>query len=149
MNTQPDFRELLESLEKNDVEYMIVGGYAVAFHGFPRFTKDIDIFFDSSKSNVGKIIQALVDFGFPEKELAKALFTEAGNVVTFGVEPVRVDLLNEIDGVEFPKAQKKRIRGQYGDIEVYFIGREDLLKNKKASKRPKDKLDAVELEELG
>lgn len=145
MNIQQDFKELLALLEEHNVDYMIVGGYAVAFHGFPRFTKDIDIFFDASSENVEKVIDTLEQFGFSRKELDKALFSTEGNIVTFGVAPVRVDFINQIDGVQFSEAKQNRVRGTYGNVEVSFIGKDDLVKNKKSTTRPKDKLDVEEL----
>jgi hypothetical protein len=146
MNTQPDFEELLKLLEKNNVNYMIVGGYALAFHGYPRFTKDIDIFFHNSKGNIKKLRNSLLSFDFTEKEIPESLFTERGNILQFGVIPVRIDLINEIDGVAFKEAEKNISRGHYGDVEVNFIGKIDLIKNKKASGRPQDKVDAETLE---
>jgi hypothetical protein len=145
MNIQQDFEELLKLLESNSTRYMIVGGYAVAYHGFPRLTKDIDFFFDNSKENVRKIISSLIDFGFPEGDLNSEMFTSEGNIITFGVEPVRVDFLNQISGVNFKEAWENKIRGKYGNVEVNFIGRLELIKNKTSTDRPKDKLDAEEL----
>jgi len=145
MNIQQDFKELLQLLEKHNVAYMIVGGYAVAFYGFPRFTKAIDIFFEATRENVEKIIEALINFGFSQEDLNKALFTTKGNIVTFGVAPVRIDFINEIDGVKFNDAKAERVRGKYGDTEVFFISKEHLLENKKATPRAKDKIDVEEL----
>ena len=145
MNIQPDFKELLALLEKHQVEYMIVGGYAVAFHGYPRFTKDIDVYFENSDENINKIISALIEFGFSEDELSPDLFKKPGNIITLGVAPVRVDFLNEIDGVGFIEAKKHRVRGKYGDVDIYFIGKEDLIKNKRSTPRTKDKVDAEEI----
>jgi hypothetical protein len=124
---------------------MIVGGYAVAFHGFPRFTKDIDIYFEPTPENINKIIQAMEEFGFSKEELDGALFATKGNIVTFGVAPVRVDFINEIDGVSFLDAKDARVRGKYGNAEVFFISKEHLLKNKMATPRIKDKIDVEEL----
>jgi hypothetical protein len=145
MNIQPDFEELLRLLEKHKVEYLIVGGYAVAFHGYPRFTKDIDIFFENSESNVTQIQKALLEFGFAEQELKKELFLTKGNIIAFGVEPVRVDLINKIDGLTYGDVKAKKVRGKYGAIEVYFIGKQDLIVNKSSTTRLKDKADAEEL----
>ena len=145
MNIQPDFKELLALLEKHGVDYMIVGGYAVAFHGHPRFTKDMDIFFSASRANVDNIIAALVEFGFPPTDLRPKAFLSEGNIITFGVAPVRVDFLNQIDGVKYDHARPNRIRGQYGATEIYFIGKEDLLQNKRSTKRTRDKADVEEL----
>jgi hypothetical protein len=145
MNIQPAFKELLELLGKNKVEYMIVGGYAVAYHGYPRFTKAMDIFFECSQENIDRIIVTLTQFGFSRKDLNNALFAAEGNIVTFGNAPIRVDFLNKIDGVEFSEAKRGRIPGKYGDIDVFFIGREHLLQNKNATLRARDKADAEEL----
>ncbi|MCZ6632443.1 MAG: nucleotidyltransferase [bacterium] len=146
MNTQPDFEELLRLLEQNEVRYMIVGGYAVAFHGHPRFTKDIDIFFISTDENIVKVRRALRAFGFSDSEIPESLFKEPGNVIKIGVSPVQIDLINKIDGVRFEEAETKVVRGKYGSIEVNFIGRDDLLYNKRASGRPQDRADADILE---
>lgn len=146
MHIQQDFKELLQLLEKHKIDYMIVGGYAVAFYGYPRFTKDIDIFFNPSNENIVSIIDALVEFGFSKKDLNPELFSTKGNIVTFGVAPLRVDFINEIDGVDFTLAKPHRIRGVYGDIEVFFIGKNDLKKNKASTNRLKDKADLEELE---
>jgi predicted nucleotidyltransferase len=148
MNTQPDFEELLRLLEKHNVDYMIVGGYAVAFHGHPRFTKDIDVFFDATTSNIDAIRNALCEFGFKKSEIPPELFCEPGNIVTFGAAPVRVDIINEIDGVSYADARVNRVRGSYGGVDVSFIGCDDLIMNKKATPRSKDKLDAEELERV-
>lgn len=145
MNIQPDFKELLALLEKNQVDYMIVGGYAVAFHGYPRFTKDLDIFFRNTGDNISRIIEALCQFGFPEEDLSPDIFSEEGNIITFGVAPVRVDFINTIDGITFEEARKGRLRGKYGDIEVNFIGKTELTQNKLSTNRTQDKADAEKL----
>ncbi len=145
MNIHPDFEELLRLLEENAVEYMIVGGYAVAFHGYPRFTKDIDLFFRISDENIRRIRRALVMFGFQEEELPPDVFVASGNVISFGAEPSRVDLLNSIDGIDFDEAFQHVIRGRYGNVEVPFIGFSDLVRNKNATPRIKDKGDIEEL----
>lgn len=145
MNIHPDFKELFQLLTENHVDYMIVGGYAVAFHGHPRFTKDIDIFFESSPSNVARLRAALVAFGFEGEDLSEEVFTKKGNILTFGVAPLRVDLLNNIDGIEYADAKPNIVQGAYGDVEVAFIGRNDLIRNKRATLRAQDKVDAEEL----
>jgi hypothetical protein len=145
MSIHPDFEDLLRLLEEYDVEYMIVGGYAVAYHGHPRFTKDIDVFFQRSADNAGRLRQALIAFGFQEEDLPLEAFTTVGNVLTFGVVPTRVDLINEIDGVTYEEARPNVVRGTYGGVEVAFIGFDDLIRNKKATPRAKDKGDVEEL----
>lgn len=145
MHIQKDFEELLKLLEKHKIEYLVVGGYAVAFHGHPRFTKDIDIYYKNEIDNVQKIQAALVEFGFKKRDFTDDLFLKTGNIIKFGIEPVRVDFINEIAGIEFKSAWKNRIRGKYGKVEISFIGKKELIKNKSSTKRPQDKADAQEL----
>lgn len=145
MNIHPDFEELLRLLEEHGVDYMIVGGYAVAYHGHPRFTKDIDVFFDAANDNVGRLRQALIAFGFPEQDLPPEAFTKKGTILTFGVVPTRVDLINDIDGVTYKAARPNVVRGTYGGVQVTFIGFADLIRNKRATRRTRDKADVEEL----
>ncbi|HZH72429.1 MAG TPA: nucleotidyltransferase [Mariniphaga sp.] len=145
MNTQPHFEELLRLLEENKVEYVIVGGYAVSFYGYPRFTKDIDILFKNSEDNVLKIKNALIAFGFSSEDLPDSLFYEQGNIIQFGIEPLRVDILNEIDGVGIDEVLSHSVRGTYGEVEINFIGIDELIKNKESTGRDQDKLDAKKL----
>lgn len=145
MSIQPDFEELLRLLEESAVEYLIVGGYAVALHGFPRYTKDIDLFFNSSQENVDRVISTLIGFGFSSDQLNRELFSTPGNIITFGITPVRVDFLNEIDGVSFKDAWPNRVRRAYGSVTANFIGFDDLIKNKSSTGRNRDKLDVEEL----
>lgn len=145
MNTQPDFEDFLKLLETHQVDYMIVGGYAVAFHGFPRFTKDIDIFFDVSAENIDRLRRVLVEFGFQEESVPSEMMRTMGNVLAIGVAPVRIDLVNHIDGVDFAQARVNMVRGTYGSVAVNFIGREDLIRNKSSTTRSKDRLDVEEL----
>ena len=142
MPIQRDFEELLRLLEQNSVRYMIIGGYAVAFHGYPRFTKDIDIFFLNTADNVEKLQTSLVKFGFPKSAVPTQLFKKRGNIIQFGVVPMRIDLLNKIPGITFEEAEQHTTRGFFGNVEVSFIGKTELVKNKKASGRPQDKVDA-------
>jgi hypothetical protein len=145
MNIQPDFEDFLRLLETHEVDYMIVGGYAVAFHGFPRFTRDIDIFFDASTANMDRLSQVLVAFGFQEKSVPREAMQTPGNVVAIGVPPVRIDLVNRIDGVTYAEARSNTVRGKYGSVDVTFIGRQDLIRNKLATSRTQDKADVEEL----
>ena len=145
MNTHPDFEELLRLLEEYGVDYMIVGGYAVAYHGCPRFTQDIDLWFDADEENVDRLRTALINFAFQEKDLPRDAFTDKGSILTFGVIPTRVDLLNEIDGITYNEAKPNAVRGTYGNVEVTFIGLDELVTNKLSTTRTKDKADAEEL----
>ena len=145
MSIQPDFEEFLRLLETRQVDYVIVGGYAVAFHGFPRFTKDIDIFFDISEPNIERLCQVLVDFGFRKETISREALGTPGNVFAIGIEPVRIDLVNRIDGVSFGEARANAVRGKYGSVGVNFIGLQDLIRNKSSTPRAKDKADVEEL----
>lgn len=146
MEVQPDFRELLASLNRSGVEYLIVGGYAMAFHGAPRFTGDLDIFVRPTPENARRILDALDQFGFGSLDLVPEDFTTPGRVVQLGVPPVRVDLLTSLTGVEWERAEASKAHGTYGDESVFFIGREELVSNKRALGRNRDLAD---LEALG
>ncbi len=146
MNTQPDFEEFLRLLEKNNVEYVIVGGYAVAFHGYPRFTKEIDIFYNPAESNTRKIRQSLIEFGFDPEEIPIQIFSPE-TILNFGIEPVRIDLLNKIDGVSFSEAIEHSVRGNYGNQKVTYIGINQLMRNKNSTGRLQDAADMEKLRE--
>ncbi len=147
MNTQPDFEELLRLFEENKVKYLVVGGYALAFHGYPRFTKDIDIFYERTADNIECLRNALFAFGFGSNSLPLRLFEELGNIIKFGVEPVRIDLINDIDGDDFRNAYSQKVRGRYGEVEINFISKEDLIVNKTASGRLQDQADLEKLKQ--
>jgi hypothetical protein len=146
METQPDFRELLALFTARHVEYLIVGGYALAFHGAPRFTGDLDVFVKPDAVNAQRILSALEAFGFTSVGLTPSDFAHPDQVVQLGVPPVRIDLLTSITGVSWDEAWADRIAGRYGDIPVHYIGREQFVANKRATGRPKDVAD---LEVLG
>lgn len=133
-----DFREFVELLIKNKAEYLIVGGYAVGIHGHPRYTGDLDIWLNPSSENAKKILQTVNEFGFSSYKLTETDFTKEGNVVQLGYPPLRIDLLTQIDGVTFDECYKNKIEVEIDDLSVNFIGYWDLLKNKKATGRPKD-----------
>jgi len=146
VNIPKDFREFLQSLSDNSVEYVVVGGYALAFHGAPRFTGDIDILIRPTGENAQRLITALGDFGFSELKLTVQDFTSIDQVVQLGVPPMRIDLLTSIDGVDFATAAGGSLRVEISDLTVPIIGRDALITNKRASGRPKDLAD---LEALG
>ena len=131
-----DFEELFACLRRRNVKALIVGGYAVAFHGQPRFTKDIDVFIEASPANADRLLAALSDFGFGALGLTADDFSTPGKIVQLGVAPNRVDLLTVIDGVTFDEAWSGRVAGHYGDQAVDYIGRAELVRNKRASGRP-------------
>jgi len=145
MNANRDFEEFFELLNKNKVEYLVVGGYAFAIHAEPRFTKDMDIFIRSTAENASRIIQTLKDFGFGNLDVTKDDFLEDNQVIQLGYAPNRIDLLTSISGVEFDDAWKNKVTGTYGKTAVHFIGKEDLRKNKKATGRKSDLNDLDKL----
>jgi hypothetical protein len=146
MEAQKDFKELLELLNGHKIEYMIVGAYALAYHGAPRFTGDIDIFVKPSIENAQRILFALADFGFGSLNLTIEDFHNPDSVVQLGVPPVRIDIITSITGVTWEEADKGKVEGLYGDIPVHFLGREQYIANKRATGRKKDLAD---LESLG
>lgn len=146
MEIQQDFKELLESFNKHKVEYVVVDGYALAFHGAPRYTGDMDIFVNSDAINAARIMAALEDFGFGSVGLTATDFESPNQIIQLGVPPVRVDIVTSITGVSWEDAFSNRVQAKYGDIPVYFIAREQFLLNKRALGRKKDLAD---LEALG
>lgn len=143
MVLNPDFREFLQLLNAHEVHYLVVGGYAVAFHGHPRYTKDLDIWLWVDTANAKKVIKALHEFGFEALGLTEQDFLNPLNVLQLGYPPVRIDLAMSISGVDFEACYKNKIETRIDGIPVTFIGLEDLKANKRASGRPID-LDDVE-----
>lgn len=146
MEVQSDFRDLLALLNEHKVEYLIVGGYALAFHGAPRFTGDIDIFVRPDGVNARRVLDALAAFGFTFPNLTTDDFCNPNNVVQLGVPPVRVDLITSISGVSWDEAESSKKASTFGDVPVHYIGREKYVANKRAAGRKKDLAD---LEALG
>ena len=146
MEIQPDFRDLLELFNEHDVLYIIVGGYALAYHGAPRYTGDIDVFIKPDKVNAQRIMTALNDFGFGSIGLQKIDFEKSEQVIQLGVAPVRIDLITSISGVDWEEAQMGCVRGKYGNTPVNYLGKVEFIKNKRSVGRKKDLAD---LEALG
>lgn len=146
MEIQKEFRELLELLNRHNVLYVIVGGYALAFHGVPRYTGDIDIFFKPDEDNAGCILKALDDFGFGSLNLSVLDFSTPGNIIQLGYPPMRVDFINTLSGVSWDGVYENTVPGNYGDVPVKFIGKNELIINKRSTGRYKDTAD---LEALG
>lgn len=138
-----DFKEFVALLKKHDAEYMIVGGYAVGVHGYPRYTGDLDIWLNSTKANAERVLRAITDFGFGSFNLTVADLTQEGNVIQFGQPPLRIDLLTTIDGVTFDACYTNRKEVTFDGLTMNFIGYHDLVTNKKATGRHRD-LDDVE-----
>jgi len=146
MASQQDFKELLELFNAHRVEYLIVGGYALAFHGAPRFTGDLDLLVRPSSDNAVRLLAALTAFGFGALDLTLDDFATPDRVVQLGVPPVRIDLLTSISGISWEEAQAGMVRGTYGGVPVDFIGRAQFIANKRATGRRRDLAD---LEALG
>jgi hypothetical protein len=146
MEIHKDFKELLELLNSHKVEYLVVGGYALAFHGAPRFTGDIDLFVKPDAANAKRILEAMGEFGFGSLNLSEADFTSPDNVVQLGVPPVRVDIMTSLTGVSWEKAYTGKVRGDCDKIPVYFISKQELIANKAALGRQKDLADIEALD---
>ncbi len=141
-----DFQEFVGLLSSNGVKYLIVGGYAVVFHGHPRFTADLDIWVATDLANAALLEKVVRDFGFERAGLNAADFSRPGYAIQFGRPPYRIDILTSIDGVDFTDAYKNRVVIKEGTTELAFLGIEDLLRNKHASGRAHDLDDAKRLE---
>ncbi len=138
-----DFKEFVGLLKDHDVEYMIVGGYAVGVHGYPRFTGDLDIWLNPVAANAELVLRALRDFGFGGLNITLQDLMKENNVIQLGQPPLRIDLLTTIDGVHFAECFANRKEVTFDGLHMNFIGYHDLVKNKKASGRHRD-LDDVE-----
>jgi predicted nucleotidyltransferase len=141
-----DFKEFIESLNDNQVRYLVVGGYAVAFHGHPRYTKDLDIWIDRSPDNIKSLIMALAQFGFASLGLKEEDFMEPDQVVQLGYPPNRIDIITTVSGVDFPSCYPRRKEVEINGVMVKFINLDDLRKNKKAASRLQDLADLKNLE---
>ncbi len=139
----PDFREFLRLLNEHRVEYLLIGGFAVGFHGYPRATSDIDIWISGSESNTHKVVDAIREFGFDTPNLMPELFQQAGKIVRMGQPPVRIELMNTIDGVLFSDCLQDCLIADFDGISVPLISLSDLKVNKAASGRAKG-LDDLE-----
>jgi hypothetical protein len=147
MQVLRDFKELLELLNEQRVKYVIVGGYAVAFNGAPRYTGDIDILVKPDKANAARILKALKAFGFASLKLTESDLNKPDITIQFGIAPIRIDIITSISGVTWEKAFKGRKKGKYGNVPVSYLGRKELIENKKATGRPKDLADIDALDQ--
>ncbi|HNY77260.1 MAG: hypothetical protein RBS72_02640 [Sedimentisphaerales bacterium] len=141
-----DFKELLASFNRHKIEFIVVGGHALAFHGAPHLTGDIDLFIRPTRENAEGILASLGELGFESLTVSADDFTRLGNVIQLGVPPTRVDLITSLTGVSWHKADADKVPGRYGDIPVHFISRDDLIANKKATGRLKDAADLEALD---
>jgi hypothetical protein len=141
-----DWRKFVELLNSNGIEYLIVGALALAYHGFPRYTGDFDVLIRNTPDNARRLESALASFGLGSLGLKAADFTRSYQVVQIGVRPYRIDILTSISGVSFEEAWASRVQGNLAGVPVSFIGREALTRNKRSSRRLKDRADLELLE---
>ena len=146
MQLSPDFRELLECFDRHEVRYLVVGGWALAAHGVPRLTKDLDLWVWPDDGNADAVVRALEEFGFAELGLARDDFISPDVVVHLGYPPNRVDLITTPSGVDFQQCWADRLSLTLDGLEVPFIGLEGLKANKRASGRAQDVVDVQVLE---
>ena len=141
----PDFKEFLKLLNANRVKYLLIGGYAVAYHGFPRATGDMDIWVDMEKTNAEKVVSALKSLGFDLPSLTPALFLKEDQIIRMGNPPYRIEISTTISGVHFEDCYQNRIVANIGGIETLIIDLISLKTNKKAAGRYKDLNDLENL----
>jgi len=145
MEFNQDFRDMLVALNEANVKYLVVGAYAVAAHGYPRATGDLDLWIQATAESASGVMQALRVFGAPTHEIDEADFAVPSIVFQIGVPPGRIDLLTSVSGLEFESAWLNRVQLNIDDVSFYVVGLKDLIQNKRASGRPKDLADIAGL----
>lgn len=145
MQLPPDFSEFLRLLDVHEVEYLLVGGYAVAYHGYPRATQDLDVWVAIEPANARKLVAVLNEFGFDDPEVVTDLFLEPDRIVRMGSPPLRLEVLTSVSGLEFAEALPAAIEAEIDGVRVPVIALADLRRNKAAAGRPKDLADLAEL----
>ncbi len=140
-----DFREFVASLNASGVRYLVVGGYAVALHGHPRYTKDIDVWLEATPENAARVLVALDAFGFASSGIAQADFLIPDQIIQLGYPPNRIDLLTSLSGVDFADCYPARVQVDIDGVPVAFIDLENLKKNKRAAARTQDIADLENL----
>ena len=145
VNLPPDFKEFLRLLNSSAVEYLLIGGYAVGYHGYPRATADLDIWIATDTGNAAKMVGVMREFGFDVPELSAELFQKEDQVIRMGVPPIRIEVLTTISGVAFGECYSGRVEDELDGVPVKIISLEQLKKNKRASGRHQDLADLEEL----
>jgi phage replication-related protein YjqB (UPF0714/DUF867 family) len=145
LNVPPDFKEFLRLLANHGVEYLLIGGYAVAYHGYPRATVDMDIWIAVNQQNAHKLVAVLKDFGFDTSDLSPELFLKEGNIVRMGVQPMRIEIMTSATGVDFDECYKTRVVDELDGVTTNIIDLDHLKINKKAFGRYKDLADIENL----
>lgn len=141
----PDFKEFLQLLNENQIEYLLVGGYAVGYHGYPRATVDMDIWIGRSPETAEKMVRVLREFGFDVPNLSADLFLREDQIVRMGVPPIRLEIFTAIPGVDFASCYSSRVRAEIDGVPVHVISLANLKANKRASGRSKDLADLENL----
>lgn len=141
----PDFKEFLKLLNANQIEYLLVGGYAVSYHGYPRATIDMDLWVAIHQENSQKLVSVLKEFGFAPPDLSEALFLKEDQIIRMGIPPFRIELLTSISGVDFETCFAERVVDHLDGVETNIISLEKLKQNKKSSARHKDLADLENL----
>ena len=141
-----DFREFIESLNGNSVRYLVVGGYAVALHGHPRYTKDLDLWIDRTPENAERLVRAMDAFGFGSIGLTAKDFLGVDQIIQLGYPPSRIDLVTDLPGVDFSTCYDQKVQVLMDGVQINFIDIENLKRNKKASGRHQDLADLEHLE---
>ena len=145
MPLNSDLREFVALLNSNEVEYLVVGAFAVSFHGYPRYTADLDVLIRPTPENARRMLRVLGDFGFASMGISEADLQAPEGVIQLGVKPNRIDLLTTISGVSFDEAWAGRCDAELDGIPTHLIGRQELIRNKEATGRVRDMGDADEL----
>lgn len=148
MKVEKDYEEFLELLNKNSVRYCIIGSFALAIHAKPRYTKDMDILVEPEEENAAAVIQALREFGFKSPDLSEKDFLSREQIIQLGYEPVRIDLFTFVAWCTFDEIWENKVKARYGRVYTYFIGKQQLIKTKQASKRKQDLADLQLLEDF-
>jgi uncharacterized nucleotidyltransferase DUF6036 len=146
MELNQDFREFFLSLNARGVRYLVVGGFAVALHGHPRYTKDIDVWIDCTAANAKRMVRALADFGFESLGLCASDFQVVDQVIQLGIAPNRIDILMSLKGVNFRRCYPQRVMADFEGVVVNFIDIESLKVNKRSTGRVQDQADAESLD---
>ena len=146
MEVAPDFDEFIACLTAHGVEFVIVGAYALAYHGAPRFTGDLDILVRPTLDNAARLLSALNTFGFPTSDLTPEAVADRRRLIELGVPPVQIHIMSTISGVEWSDVWRERVAGPFGARTAPYIGRDTLIRNKRAAGRPKDLSDVDALQ---
>lgn len=143
-----DFKDLLSAFNEHGVEFLVVGAHALAAHGHVRATKDLDVWVRPESSNAQRVMKALRSFGAPTHDLRESDFASPGVTFQIGIEPVRIDIITAVDGLDFDAAWQNRVAAEYGEVPAFVLSKQDLIANKRASGRPQDLADIAALESV-